>query len=236
MIAVVGRNGSGKTTLAKHLNGLLVPSAGRVTIDGRDVRDVSLDVMARHVGYVFQDPDHQLFAATVFDEVAFGPRNLGLPPTDVARRVEDVLDAVGLVERDVDPFLLDKGARQRLAVASVLAMEPRVLVLDEPTTGLDRREQVRMLELLRRLHRAGRTIVLISHMPWVIAEHAERVLLMSRGQLRYDGPVRDFFADPALVAEAAFRAPEVTRLGQCFGCTPLTVDELVAWMGPDRAP
>src|SRR6185436_10358113 len=212
-IAIVGRNGSGKTTLAKHLNGLLRATTGRVTLAGADLATLALEELAQRVGYVFQDPDHQLFAATVVDEVAFGPTNVGLPAAEVRARVEEALAAVGLEARDEDPFLLDKGARQRLAVAAILALRPDVLVLDEPTTGLDHREQRRMLELLRRLHAAGRTIVIITHTPWVVAEYTERVLLLADGRLRYDGPVRPFFADTALVREASFRPPEVTRLG-----------------------
>jgi cobalt transport protein ATP-binding subunit len=234
LVALIGRNGSGKTTLARHLNGLLRPTAGRVLFEGRDLASASLEEIAQHVGYVFQDPDHQLFAERVHDEVAFGPRNLGLPPEDVEQRVDAGLAAVGLDARDADPFVLDKGARQRLAVAAVLALQPEVLVLDEPTTGLDWPQQHRMLELLRALQRAGRTVVVITHTPWVIAEYADRVLLLSAGRLRYDGPVRAFFADPARVAEAAFHPPEVTRLGQALGCTPLSVDELVGWM-PGRS-
>ena len=229
-IALVGPNGSGKTTFAKHLNGLLAPTEGRVTLEGRDVAALPLETLAQRVGYVFQDPDHQLFAATVAEEVAFGPRNLGVPAAEVEARVAEALAAVDLADRDTDPFLLDKGARQRLAVASILALGPDVLVLDEPTTGLDHREQLRMLALLGRLHAAGRTIVIITHTPWVIAEHTQRVVLLAAGRLRYDGAVRGFFADPALVAAAAFRAPEVTRLGQHLGCTPLSVDELIGWM------
>ena len=229
LVAIVGRNGSGKTTLAKHLNGLLRPTTGRVTLDGTDVATLALEAVGQRVGFVFQDPDHQLFAATVEEEIAFGPRNLRLPSDEVTRRVDEALAAVGLDVRDADPFLLDKGARQRLAVAAVLAMRPDALVLDEPTTGLDHREQRRMLELVRTLHGGGRTIVIVTHTPWVIAEYAERVLLLAGGRIRFDGPVRDFFADPSLVAEASFRAPDVTRLGQAFGCTPLSVDELVAW-------
>ncbi len=233
-LALIGRNGSGKTTLAKHLNGLLAPSAGAVTLDGRRVAELPLEQLAQRVGYVFQDPDHQLFAATVADEVAFGPRNLGLPAADVEARVAEALAAVGLGDREVDPFLLDKGARQRLAVAAILALRPEVLILDEPTTGLDFPEQQQMLALLDALHAAGRTIVIITHTPWVIAEHAERVVLLAEGRLRYDGPPRRFFADDGLIAAAAFRPPEVTRLGRLLGCTPLSVDELVAWM-PGRA-
>jgi cobalt transport protein ATP-binding subunit len=230
LIALVGRNGSGKTTLAKHLNGLLAPTAGHVRLGGRDIAGLPLERLAQQVGYVFQDPDHQLFAPTVAEEVAFGPRNLGLAPAEVEARVDEALAAVGLEGRDVDPFLLDKGARQRLAVAAVLALRPEVLVLDEPTTGLDFAEQQRMLALLARLHAAGRTIIVITHTPWVIAEYAERVVLLAGGRVRYDGPVREFFADPMRVAEAGFQVPDVTRLGQHLGCTPLSVEELVAWL------
>jgi energy-coupling factor transport system ATP-binding protein len=140
------------------------------------------------------------------------------------------LAAVDLRERDADPFLLDKGTRQRLAVAAILAMRPEVVVLDEPTTGLDFSEQQRMMALLRGLHGSGRTIVIITHTPWVIAEHAERVVLLAGGRVRYDGPPRAFFADDRLVELAAFRPPDVTRLGALLGCTPLSVEELVAWM------
>ena len=231
-VALVGHNGSGKTTLAKHLMGLLSPSSGQVRFDGRAVSELSPAVLAQHIGYVFQDPDHQLFAATAAEEVAFGPRNVGLPPAEVADRVRDALVAVELdQQRDDDPFLLDKGSRQRLAVASVLALRPDILLLDEPMTGLDVREQDRMLALLRRLHTGGQTIVMITHTPWVIAEYAERVIMLRGGALAYDGLVRPFFADDALVQAAAFEAPQVTRVGRALGCTPLRVEELLAWVG-----
>lgn len=229
LVALVGHNGSGKTTLAKLLMGLLRPARGRVTLDGRVLSDLPPAQLARHVGYVFQDPDHQLFAATAWEEVAFGPRNIGCPPAEVEARVRAALAAVELdgVAHD-DPFLLDKGARQRLAVASVLSLRPEVLLLDEPTTGLDFREQCQMLALLRRLHAAGQTILIIAHTPWVIAEYAERVVMLHAGALAYDGPVRSFFADDTLLRTARFTAPDVTRLGRAFGCTPLRVEELVA--------
>src|SRR5207245_2376328 len=168
-VALVGRNGSGKTTLAKHLNGLLEPTEGAVRLEGHDVRGLALEELAQRVGYVFQDPDHQLFAATVEEEVAFGPQNLGLAAAEVEARVAEALAAVGLGERDADPFLLDKGVRQRLAVAAVLALRPDLLVLDAPTTGLDFAEQQKMMALLRALHARGQTIVIITHTPWVIA-------------------------------------------------------------------
>jgi energy-coupling factor transport system ATP-binding protein len=229
-VALIGRNGSGKTTFAKHLNGLLAPTSGEIRLGGTPVAQLPLERLAQRVGFVFQDPDHQLFAGSVAEEVAFGPRNVGLPPSEVDARVAEALAAVELDARDDDPFLLDKGARQRLAVAAVLALRPELLVLDEPTTGLDAGEQERMMQLLARLHSAGRTIVIITHTPWVVAEYAERVVLLERGRLRYDGPVRPFLADDALTAAAGFRPPDVTRLGRLLGVTPRSVDELVGWI------
>ena len=181
-LAIVGQNGSGKTTLAKHIVGLLQPATGRVTIDGKDRTQMRPAETARAVAYVFQNPDHQIFAATVEDEVAFGPRNFGLAEDEIRRRCDEALEAVGLQnERQSDPFLLSKGERQRLAVASVLVLRPRMLILDEPTTGLDHREQLRMMALVRDLNRAGIAIVIITHTPWLVAEYARRVVLMRKG-------------------------------------------------------
>ena len=237
MIALVGRNGSGKTTLAKHLNGLLRAGAGSVRLDGADNATLPLDRVAQQVGYVFQNPDDQLFAATVADEIAFGPQNFGLAGDALAARVDEVLAAVDLAaRRDDDPFLLSKGERQRLAVATVLAMAPRVLILDEPTTGLDYPQQRRMLELLVTLRRGGTTVVLITHSPWVVAEYAERVLLMHEGRLVFDGAFAAFVADPALRRAAAFEPPPATMLGLAFGRATRTVDELVRALDLPAAP
>jgi energy-coupling factor transport system ATP-binding protein len=228
-VALIGQNGSGKTTLAKHLNGLLRPTGGAVLLRGTDLRQLPLNRVASEIGYVFQNPDHQIFAATVYDEVAFGPRNARLPAAELAERVEAALEAVGLqgLEHD-DPFLLSKGHRQRLAVASLLALRPQLLILDEPTTGLDYAEQRRMMELLARLHAQGLAIVMITHSPWVVAEYAQRGVLMSDGRILFDGPLRALFAEEALLARAHFRVPDVTRLGRRLGFTPLSVDEFSA--------
>jgi energy-coupling factor transporter ATP-binding protein EcfA2 len=228
-VALIGQNGSGKTTLAKHLNGLLRPRSGRVRLGDTDLRQLRINHVAAEVGYVFQNPDHQIFAATVDDEVAFGPRNFGVSSAETAERVHAALDAVGLLGAEhEDPFLLSKGHRQRLAVASLLALRPRLLILDEPTTGLDYAEQRRMMDLLARLHRQGLSILMITHSPWVVAEYAERGVLMSEGRILFDGPLRALFAEEALLERAHFRAPEVTRLGRRFGFTPLSVDEFVS--------
>jgi energy-coupling factor transport system ATP-binding protein len=235
-IALLGQNGSGKTTLAKVLSGLLAPSSGQVFLRGQELHHLPLHVLAQKVSYVFQNPDHQLFADTVEDEVAFGPRNLGLASLEVEARVQEALHAVGLnALRKHDPFLLGRGERQRLAVASLLALRPRLLILDEPTTGLDYPEQQRMMQLLRRLHSDGRTIIIITHVPWVAAEYAERALLMTQGQLMWDGPLRGLCALPDLCARAAFHPPEITSLGAQFGFTPLSVEEFVNWVHEDSA-
>ena len=230
-LAIVGQNGSGKTTLAKHIVGLLVPATGRITIDGKDRSRMRPAETAREVAYVFQNPDHQIFAATVDDEVAFGPRNFGLPEDEIRRRCDEALEAVGLQnERQSDPFLLSKGERQRLAVASVLVLRPRMLILDEPTTGLDHREQLRMMALVRELNRSGIAIVIITHTPWLVAEYARRVVLMRKGAKIFDGGVREFFMQDELLHSSSFRAPEITELSRRFGKLALTTDEFVAWV------
>jgi energy-coupling factor transport system ATP-binding protein len=230
-LAIIGQNGSGKTTLAKHLVGLLAPDAGHISIDGRDRTALRPAETAATVGYVFQNPDHQIFAATVADEVAFGPRNFGLDAAEIARRSDEVLRAVNLdAHRDRDPFLLSKGERQRLAVASVLALRPRMLILDEPTTGLDYREQRRMMALVSDLNRAGIAIVMITHTPWLVAEYARRVVLMRKGRVIFDGGVREFLARDDLLNGSSFRAPEATTLSRRFGIVALGPDELAAWI------
>ncbi len=230
-LAIVGQNGSGKTTLAKSIVGLLAPESGRVTLEGKDRASMRPAETVREVGYVFQNPDHQIFAASVEDEVAFGPRNFGLSSDEVKRRSDEVLEAVGLQdERASDPFLLSKGERQRLAVASVLALRPRVLILDEPTTGLDHREQLRMMKLVSDLNQAGTAIVIITHTPWLVAEYARRVVLMRKGRKIFDGGVRDFFMHDELLRSSSFRLPEVAALSRMFGTLALTPAEFAAWV------
>lgn len=230
-VAVIGQNGSGKTTLAKHIIGLLRPERGRVMLDGRDRSQLHPAETAHLVGYVFQNPDHQIFAATVEDEVKFGPRNFGLPADEIEHRCAEVLRAVNLEHaRAADPFLLGKGQRQRLAVASVLALRPRLLILDEPTTGLDYREQRRMMTLVSDLNREGIAIVMITHTPSLVAEYARRVILMRSGRIIFDGPVDGFFAQRELLRTSSFRAPEVIELAARFGTIAATPEKLANWI------
>ncbi len=230
-LAIIGQNGSGKTTLAKSIVGLLAPQTGRILLDGRDRATLRPAETAREAGYVFQNPDHQIFAATVEEEVRFGPRNFGLADDEIARRCDEALRAVGLEnERESDPFLLSKGQRQRLAVASVLALRPRLLILDEPTTGLDYREQRKMMKLVTELNQAGVAIVMITHTPWLVAEYARRVVLMRGGRLLFDGGVREFFVRDEMLLTSSFRPPEVTALGLRFGTVALTPEEFAGWL------
>ena len=230
-LAIIGQNGSGKTTLAKHIVGLLTPTSGRVLLEGRDRTSMRAAETAREVAYVFQNPDHQISAASVLDEVAFGPRNFGFDEAEIEKRCTEVLDAVNLREvRDSDPFLLSKGERQRLAVASVLALRPRLLILDEPTTGLDHREQRNMMALIEELNRSGIAIVMITHTPWLVAEYAKRVVLIRKGHKLFDGSVEGFFAQDDLLARSSFRAPPVTQLSRRFGSVALTPQALADWI------
>jgi energy-coupling factor transport system ATP-binding protein len=227
-VALIGQNGSGKTTLAKMLNGLLTPARGQVLLGGQDLSKLALTHVASQIGYVFQDPDQQLFAASVRDEVSFGPRNLRVPAEEMKERVAEALAAVGLEGlEDGDPFLLGKGQRQRLAVAALLAQRPRLLILDEPTTGLDFSEQVRMMELVASLHRRGLIVVVITHSPWVVAQYAGRGVLLAGGRVVFDGPLRALFREEELLETSHFRVPAVTRLGRRLGRSVLSVEEFL---------
>jgi len=228
-IALIGQNGSGKTTLAKLFNGILRPTRGQVLLAGDDLAQLALTRVASSIGYVFQDPDQQLFAASVREEVSFGPRNLGASPEDQEARVAEALEAVGLTGLESeDPFLLGKGQRQRLAVAALLAQRPQLLILDEPTTGLDFDEQSRMMDLVASLHRRGLIVVVITHSPWVVAEYAQRGVLLRDGRVVFDGTLRDLFREEALLESSHFRVPAATRLGNRLGRSVLSVDELLS--------
>jgi len=227
-VVVLGENGSGKSTLARHLNGLLSPTSGSVRVAGRDTRETPVQQMAAQVGYLFQNPDHQIFAATVREEVGFGPHNLGADEAEVERRVGEALEMVELRgTEEASPFVLTKGERQRVALASVLACRPRVIVFDEPTTGLDGIQQRAMMDLLARLNAEGHTIIVITHCTWAAAEYARRAIVLDEGRLVADASVREVFGDEELLARTGQVRPDVTELSQALGGrTLLSVDEL----------
>ena len=214
-VAFIGQNGAGKTTLAKTFNGILMPTNGRVTVDGHETRAAGLDVLARIVGYVYQNPDHQIFSNTVKEEVAFGPRNLGLSAVEVETAVNQALELVGMKDQaETYPFLLGRGQRQKLAVASVIAMGSPVLVVDEPTTGLDLQGSLNIMQLLRQWNAAGRTIIIITHDMQIVAEFAQRTVVMAQGRVLADGPTRQVLTDQPMLAQAFIQAPQVSRLAQ----------------------
>lgn len=234
-VAFIGQNGAGKTTLAKHFNGLLKPTAGSVFIAGKDTRKLLIPEVARQVGYCYQNPDHQIFNPTVGKEVAFGPRNLGLPAEQVDERVRQALELVGLSDKkDQYPFLLGRGERQKLAVAAVLAMGSPVLVVDEPTTGLDLRGTRSIMDLLSRWNREeGRTVIIITHDMNVVAEYVPRTVVMAQGKIIADGATRSVLSDTEVLEKAFLKAPQVTRLAKALAdprvpVDPMTVDELFA--------
>ena len=229
-VALLGQNGSGKTTLARHLNALLRPTEGLVRVGGRDAAGCTPADLARTVGYVFQNPDHQIFAPTVREEVSFGPRNIGLSGQEIESSVGEALEAVDLLGyEDEDPFSLTKGERQRVAVASILAQRPALIILDEPTTGLDGPQQRRMMDLLARLNAEGHTVLIITHSMWAAASYAHRVVLLDEGLVLADGPARELFGRPDLLAQASLRAPEIVPIGREFaGETFLTPDEMAS--------
>jgi len=226
-VALIGQNGAGKTTLAKHFNGLLKPSSGTVRVLGRDTRTAPVADLARTVGYVYQNPDHQIFAQRVRAEAAFGPRNLGLGPAEVDRRVDAALALVGLQDlADEFAFSLGRGQRQKLAVASVLAMEPPILVVDEPTTGLDQAGSRGILDLLSRWNADGRTIVAITHDMTLVAERVPRTIVVNDGRILADGATRQVLSDTALLRTAYLRPPQATRIAQRLSDLGVAADTL----------
>jgi len=230
-LAVLGQNGSGKTTLVKHFNGLLKPTEGSVRVNGEETAKQGLRRLGQEVGYVFQNPDHQIFSDTVADEVSFGPKIREMEEDEIKERVEEALAAVGMEGRgDEDPFGLTKGERQRVAVASVLAVRPEVLILDEPTTGLDYAEQRSMMELVRRLNEGGSTIIAVTHTMWVVAEYAHRAVVMREGKVALQGTVREVFAEEDALRDASLRPPHIVSMGNTMGYPVLSVEEMLEVM------
>jgi energy-coupling factor transport system ATP-binding protein len=214
-VAVVGPNGAGKSTLAAHLIGAVRPPAGAVRLFGRDVRTTPPEALARLVGYVFQNPEHQFVARTVFEELAFGLRVRRVPEPEIAARVEAMLADFGLAALGLaNPFTLSHGEKRRLSVATMLILGQEVLVLDEPTFGQDRQNTVALMAKLVDLHHAGRTIVLITHDVRLVAEYAEEVAVLIEGAVAFAGPTDDLFRDPALQERAHLAPPPLLELGR----------------------
>lgn len=236
---VIGPTGSGKSTLIQHMNGLLKPTSGRVLVDDIDLgqRGVSLKAVRQKVGLVFQYPEQQLFGEAIFEDIAFGPRNLGLPAGEVEARVARAMERVGLAPsfRERTPFGLSGGQARRVALAGVLAMEPRVLILDEPTAGLDPRGREEILSLVKTFPGLGMSVVLVSHSMDDVAEQADKVLVMHRGTVHMLGTPAELFSRRAELEAIGLGVPAAAQLvdllrerGWNLPATAVTLEDAVA--------
>lgn len=235
-LAVLGMNGSGKSTLARHFNALLLPQAGRVLVDSMDTREEkNLWPIRDRVGMVFQNPDNQIVAAVVEEDVAFGPENQGLPPADILQRVEEALTSVGMIaHRERSPHLLSGGQKQRVAIAGALALRPACLVLDEPTAMLDPSGRAEVLRVVHKLNRElGMAVVLITHFMEEAAT-ADRVVVMANGQVQMEGTPREVFRQAAKLRELRLDVPPAVQAAEKLRAqgvpvpdSVLTLDELV---------
>jgi len=212
-VAVMGQNGAGKTTLVKHFNGLLRPTKGDVSVDNVNTRDVSIAKLARSVGFVFQNPDHQLFCETVEEEVAFALRNFGFEKDVISRRVTWALNLLGLTQyRQTSPFMLSGGERKRVALASVLAWDPKIVILDEPTIGQDHQQKEKLRQFIIQLREQKKTVVIVTHDVEFVAECNPRVILMSEGKIVADGNADKILTDENLVAKASIVPPQISQV------------------------
>ncbi|GAA2183949.1 hypothetical protein GCM10009785_29890 [Brooklawnia cerclae] len=236
-VALIGTNGSGKTTLSKCLNGILKATGGAVVVDGLTIGPSTRSAqLIKSIGYVFQNPDHQLFNNRIYDEIAYAPRNLHLAAEDVDSRVREAARIAGIPERlfDDHPFFQTKGIRQRIAIASILSLRPKVIIVDEPTTGQDYRQSREVMDFLRMLNEtAGHTIIVITHDMEIVAEYTQRVIAMTGGRILLDGATREVLTRADVIAQADLMPPLVTQLAQGladdrFSGTTLFAEELLA--------
>ena len=214
-VGIIGHTGSGKSTLVQHLNGLLKGSSGHIIFDGQDIyaKDYVLKDLRRKVGLVFQYPEHQLFEIDVFADVCFGPKNLGLSEEEIKQRATAALEAVSMPKElyHQSPFDLSGGQKRRAAIAGVLAMNPKVLILDEPTAGLDPQGRQEILDLIKKLQTESKmTILLVSHSMEDVAEYVDRILVMNHGRVAFDGTPKEIFAHYKELEEMGLACPQVT--------------------------
>jgi energy-coupling factor transport system ATP-binding protein len=218
LAAIVGQNGAGKTTLVKHLNGLLIPTTGKISIGGWDTRHVSVSKLSARVGYVFQNPDEQLFCKTVGEEVSFGPRNLGLETERVDALVAQSLSMTDLTDqKNTNPYDLSPTWRKMVALASVIAMDTPIVIFDEPTTGQDAAGAARIARVIAALRSQQKTVITITHDIDFCAENFDRVIALANGQILLDGPARVVFAQEEILATTFVEPPQLTRLGKRLG-------------------
>lgn len=232
-IGLIGHTGSGKSTLVQHLNGLIKPTSGKVIVDGMDTSGDKKDLLKirQKVGLVFQYPEHQLFEETVYKDIAFGPINLGLKEEEISQRVKKAMESVGLSYeklKDRSPFELSGGQKRRVAIAGVLAMNPKVLVLDEPTAGLDPRGRDEILGRLKKLYEEEKmTIILVSHSMEEIAMLVNRIIVMHRGKVAMDGKTREIFKEQSKLEDLGLGIPQITQFMREYRMKGNQVDDTV---------
>lgn len=216
-VALIGENGAGKTTLLKHLNGLLKPSTGSIFINSLNAARTKTSVLAKHIGFLFQNPDHQIFCSTVWDEVAFGLKNVGVSVNEIEDRVRKSAKMVGIEPLlRSNPFCLSKGQRQRVALASILAMETEILVLDEPTTGQDYNEGIEVMEIIRQLNHKGKTVIIVTHDMELVARYAKRVIILQNGKIVEDGPTKHVMSKVEKLELSNLQPPQIFELAKKF--------------------
>ena len=245
-LALVGKSGSGKTTLAQTFNALLEPSRGRVLLDARDIQSYPTQRVRQRIGLVFQFPELQLFAETVAEDVGFGPTNLGFAPEQIEVQVAQSLDLVGMPLEEFgqrQPLSLSGGEKRRVALAGILAMDPEVLVLDEPTAGLDSQATLSLCAIFHQLRKEGRTLVLISHDMDLVAQLATHTAVLHEGRIHLQGPTRTVLSDPDFDGTSGLEPPAPIQLvralqqkGLPLTGNPLTLAETIDWLSPLVAP
>jgi energy-coupling factor transport system ATP-binding protein len=212
-LAVMGQNGAGKTTLVKHFNGLLKPTKGEVLVDGVSTKDVSVAKLARNVGFVFQNPDHQLFSETVEDEIAFALKNFGFEAAVIEQQIDWALNLLDITQyRKTSPFMLSGGERKRVALASILAWDPKAIILDEPTIGQDHQQKEKLQQFILQLNAQKKTVVVVTHDVEFVAECNPRVILMSQGKILVDGKAKKILTNPKVLAQAHIVPPQITKI------------------------
>ena len=227
-IGIIGHTGSGKSTLIQHFNGLEKATSGTIYFDGQDIydKDFNMKSLRSKVGLVFQYPEHQLFETTVLEDVKFGPKNLGLSKVEVDLRAFEAIKQVGLSEKcyDDSPFELSGGQKRRVAIAGVLAMKPEILILDEPTAGLDPRGRDEILDQIAKLHKEGLTVILVSHSMEDVAKYADRIIAMNSGKVAFDGSTKEVFRHYKELERMGLSAPQITYVMQAMKELGLDVD------------
>ncbi|MBQ2642402.1 MAG: energy-coupling factor transporter ATPase [Eubacterium sp.] len=231
-VAIIGHTGSGKSTLIQQINGLIKPDSGQVLYDGKDINEKGFNrrELRGKVGLVFQYPEYQLFEETVLKDVAFGPKNKGLSDEDALAKAKEALEMVGIKEKyfEMSPFDLSGGQKRRVAIAGVLAMEPEILILDEPTAGLDPEGRDRILERVNKLHEDhGIGVVLVTHSMDDVAKYADRIIVMSKGKIAMEGATRDVFSDVDRLEEIGLGVPQISYIMKNLKDAGLNVDTTV---------